>query len=70
MHSPPMAKLTYSMEELMAVGPCAARPRHQGVLFHGGLDAQGRNVPPRSAHRVERLLAEFAELGPLPETGA
>ena len=44
-------QLTYTYEEIMADHAYAARLRRGPVLFHGGLDSQGRYVPPRSRHR-------------------
>lgn len=48
-------QLTYTYEEIMADHAYAARLRRGPVLFHGGLDSQGRYVPPRSRHRIEAI---------------
>lgn len=59
------ARLEYTADEIMAECDYARRLRHDGTLFHGGFDAAGRYVPPRSRHRIaairawtERLAAE------------
>jgi hypothetical protein len=57
-----MAKLTYTHDELMQDRAYAARIRHKDVLFHGGLDVQGRYIPPRSAHRPEAIRAWTEQL--------
>jgi len=51
------SKLSYTHDEIMADKPYARRIRLGDVLFHGGLDEQGRYVPPRSAHRIDAIAA-------------
>jgi hypothetical protein len=50
-----MAKLIYTHEELLAERPYASRIRWRDKLFHGGLDAHGVYIPPRSAQRIEAI---------------
>jgi hypothetical protein len=47
--------LSYSRDQLLADQPFAERLRHGGRLLHGGLDAAGQYVPPRSAHRLAAI---------------
>lgn len=49
--------VTYSREELLADPPFARRLHHDGRLLHGGLDDEGRYLPPRSAHRLDAISA-------------
>jgi len=51
------SKLSYTHDEIMADKPYARRIRLGDVLFHGGLDEQGRYIPPRSAHRIDAIAA-------------
>lgn len=50
-------RLHYSYEEIMMDHDYVERIRHDGRLFHGGLDAAGRYVPPRSRHRLNAIAA-------------
>ncbi|MDP1818980.1 MAG: hypothetical protein Q8K58_03700 [Acidimicrobiales bacterium] len=47
--------LTYTRDQLLADPPFAQRLRHDGRLLHGGLDAAGQYLPPRSAHRLAAI---------------
>jgi hypothetical protein len=51
------AKLHYSREELFADPSYARRIERDAVPFHGGLDAQGRYLSPRSLHRPDAIRA-------------
>jgi hypothetical protein len=55
-------KLTYTHEELLAEQPYATRIHWKNTLFHGGLDAQGNYLPPRSRYRPEAIAAWTARL--------
>jgi len=55
-------RLDYTYEELMADPPYAARLRRESVLFHGGLDANDRYLPPRSRYRTEAIANWSARL--------
>ncbi len=57
-----MARLNYTYDELMEDGPYASRIRWGEKLFHGGLDADGAYVPPRSTHRIAAIRAWTGEL--------
>lgn len=57
-----MARTTYSFDELLAEREFTERIRHEQTLFHGGLDADGRYVPPRSKHRLEAIDAWTQQL--------
>jgi hypothetical protein len=50
-------KLEYSREELLAEHPYARRLEREGVRFHGGLDAAGAYLSPRSLHRRDAIAA-------------
>lgn len=50
-------KLEYTADEILAEADYASRLRRGDVLFHGGLDARGRYVPPRSRHRLDAIRA-------------
>ena len=50
-----MARLDYSREEILADPDYTSRIRRGDVLFHGGLDADGRYLSPRSRHRAEAI---------------
>jgi hypothetical protein len=52
----------YTKKELLADSEYASRLRHEGILFHGGLDASGSYVPPRSRHRLDAIRAWTAHL--------
>lgn len=52
-----MAKLRYSEVEILADCEYATRLEHQGKRMHGGLDAQGNYLPPRSRHRIPAIQA-------------
>jgi hypothetical protein len=59
-------KLRYSREELLADPAYSRRIERDGVLFHGGLDEQGRYLSPRSLHRRDAIRAwteQLAEAG-------
>ncbi len=58
----PPPKLSYTFDELMAERPYASRLRWRDTLFHGGLDAAGRYIPPRSKNRPAAIAAWTAEL--------
>jgi hypothetical protein len=51
------AQLSYSFDEIMAEPDFAERIRYDNALFHGGLDARGRYIPPRSRHRIDAIKA-------------
>ncbi|MFQ5416837.1 MAG: hypothetical protein ACE5FL_07295 [Myxococcota bacterium] len=50
-------KLRYGYDELMAERAYASRLGRGDVLFHGGLDGDGRYIPPRSLHRLDAIRA-------------
>jgi len=50
-------RLHYSHAEIMMNHDYVTRIHHDGRLFHGGLDAAGRYVPPRSRHRLNAIAA-------------
>lgn len=54
--------LTYTRDQLLADPPFAQRLRHGGRLLHGGLDADGTYLPPRSAHRLAAIAGWRAQL--------
>ncbi len=54
--------LTYTRAQLLADPPFAQRVRHGGRLFHGGLDADGGYLPPRSAHRLAAIAGWRSQL--------
>ncbi|MBI1817047.1 MAG: hypothetical protein HYR72_18880 [Deltaproteobacteria bacterium] len=56
------AKLSYTYDEIVAECDFASRIRRGEVLFHGGLDQQGRYVPPRSRHRLDAIKAWTEQL--------
>jgi hypothetical protein len=59
-------KLSYTRDELLAEHRYAQRIRHDGMLFHGGLDEKGRYRSPRSLHRadaIETWTARLAQSG-------
>lgn len=57
-----MPRLTFTRDELMAESRCASRIRHKDLLFHGGLDAAGHYLPPRSAYRPQAIAAWTEQL--------
>ena len=50
-------KLSYTREELLAEHAYARRQSRGDVVFHGGLDAHGRYLSPRSLHRSDAIEA-------------
>src|SRR5262249_43960243 len=50
-------RLDYTYDEIMAEREYASRLRHDGMLVHGGLDAGGCYVPPRTRHRLAAIAA-------------
>lgn len=61
-----MTRLEYTREEILADPEYASRIRRGDVLFHGGLDAEGRYLSPRSRFRaeaIERWTAAHAATG-------
>lgn len=57
-----MPKLSWTFDEIMAEPEYASRLRRGDQLFHGGLDRDGRYLPPRSKHRIEAIRAWRARL--------
>ncbi len=57
-----MARLIYSEQELWSEHPYARRHEIAGRRLHGGFDADGHYVPPRSRGRNEALDAWIAAL--------
>src|ERR1051326_4516642 len=57
-----MTRLSYSRGELLAQPAYSARTRKHGVLCHGGRDARGTYVSPRSLHRPAAIRAWTEEL--------
>jgi hypothetical protein len=55
-------RLEYTHEELMAEHTYVSRLRWDGMVFHGGLDAGGHYVPPRSQYRPDAIAAWTAQL--------
>ena len=58
----PTPALDYTFDELMAEHRYATRLRWRDRLLHGGLDADGRYLPPRSLNRPRAIAAWTAEL--------
>jgi hypothetical protein len=56
------AKLSFTFDEIMAEPEYASRLRRGEKLFHGGLDARGRYLPPRSKNRLAAIAAWQARL--------
>ncbi len=52
-----MAKLVYSAEELLADHPYAEPHFEAGYRLHGGFDAQGSYISPRTLHRWPAIRA-------------
>lgn len=50
-----MGRLDYSREEILADPEFSSRIRRGEVLFHGGLDRQGKYLSPRSRFRAEAI---------------
>lgn len=55
-------RLRYSRDELLAEPDYARRIERNGLLLHGGYDADGAYLPPRSLHRIPAIDAWSAEL--------
>jgi len=55
-------KLTYTHDELLADHQFTARNRRGDTLFHGGFDAHGDYLPPRSLNRVPAIKAWSARV--------
>lgn len=51
------AKLDYTRDELLAEHAYARRIERDGIRFHGGLDAAGAYLSPRSLHRTGAIAA-------------
>lgn len=51
------ARLHYSSAEILTDPDYATRIERNGVLLHGGYDADGRYLPPRSTFRVPAIAA-------------
>jgi hypothetical protein len=56
------SKRTWTKEEILADADYASRIRHEGTLFHGGLDAHGEYIPPRSRNRLAAIATWTAQL--------
>ncbi|HWD48989.1 MAG TPA: hypothetical protein VG309_03645, partial [Rhizomicrobium sp.] len=52
-----MAKLTYTTEEILADHPYAKAHLEAGYKLHGGFDAQGNYISPRTLHRWPAINA-------------
>lgn len=52
-----MTKRRFTPEELLASHAYASPQREGGFLLHGGFDAQGQYIPPRSLHRAPAIEA-------------
>jgi hypothetical protein len=50
-------RLCFTREEILAEPVYARRHRYEGHTFHGGFDAQGTYLPPRSRFRVPAIEA-------------
>jgi len=50
-------RLQYAKEEILAEPGYASRNRYEGRDFHGGFDAAGKYMPPRSLHRPQAIAA-------------
>ncbi|WCO66273.1 hypothetical protein PO878_17365 [Iamia majanohamensis] len=55
-------RLRYTRDELLADPPFVTRIERDGVLLHGGYDAEGRYLPPRSTFRVPAIAAWSEQL--------
>jgi hypothetical protein len=55
-------RLRYTREEILTDPDYADRVERNGVLLHGGYDATGTYLPPRSTHRVPAIEAWTARL--------
>jgi hypothetical protein len=55
-------QLRYTRDELLADHAYVGRIERNGVLFHGGYDATGTYLPPRSLHRAPAIAAWTAQL--------
>lgn len=56
------SRRSWTKEELLSDADYTARIRHGATLFHGGLDSDGKYIPPRSRHRVAAIAAWTAQL--------
>lgn len=52
-----MERRVYSEAEILAEHDFAKKTRHDGRTIHGGLDSEGRYLPPRSLHRIDAIRA-------------
>ena len=52
-----MNQRRFSADELLASHEYAKPQREAGFLLHGGLDAAGHYIPPRSLHRPRAIRA-------------
>ncbi len=52
-----MEKLIYSQDQILAEHDFAEKMRHDGRTVHGGFDADGKYLPPRSLHRSDAISA-------------
>lgn len=52
-----MAQRVYSRDEILAEHDFAKKMSHEGRTIHGGLDANGNYLPPRSRHRIDAIRA-------------
>lgn len=52
-----MARLVYTHEELLADHPYASRQEEAGYRLHGGFDADGRYISPRTLYRWPAIRA-------------
>lgn len=50
-----MERRVYSEDEILADHDFAKKTSHDGRTIHGGLDAQGRYLPPRSLYRTDAI---------------
>ncbi|MCZ7536164.1 MAG: hypothetical protein M5T61_09710 [Acidimicrobiia bacterium] len=57
-------QLRYTRDELLADHAYVGRIERNGVLFHGGYDATGTYLPPRSLHRAPAIAAWTASSKP------
>lgn len=55
-------RLRYSRDELLTDPDYTDRIERAGVLLHGGHDAAGAYLPPRSTHRIPAIAAWTAQL--------
>lgn len=50
-----MEQTVYSQDEILAEHGFAKKLSHDGRKIHGGLDAEGRYLPPRSLNRIDAI---------------